>query len=90
MDYDAIKADLKNIVDGEEIDFLSRNLVDVYKKLASAADADLKLCRCVLMVLLARIIEQVKDPQSDGDSEALSKWIQSECCFKKSTVIGGS
>ena len=90
MDFDGIKGDLKNIVDGEGIDFLSRNPMDVYKKLISSADADLKLCRCVLIVLLAGITDQVRDYQPDGDNNValFLKWIQSECCFKKSTADG--
>lgn len=86
MDFDGIKSDLKNIVDGEGIDFLSRSPIEVYKKLSSSADADQKLCRCVLSVLLAGIMEQVQD--SSSDSEALSKWIQSECSYKKSVADG--
>ena len=81
MSYEIIKEKLKSIVDDEGIDFLSREPVKMYKRLTESADTDLRMCRCVLSVLLAGIMEKVQG--ASYDDEALSKWIQSECFYKK-------
>ena len=81
MDYEKAQESLKAIIDEEGIDYLTREPYEVYESLLECM-VEPALCRTVLSALLAGIMDKV-----DGaDITALSKWIQSECFFKKSVA----
>lgn len=86
MNYDNLKDSIKGIIDDEGIEYLSREPYEVYERLL---ECRLKpgLCRCVLSLLLAGIIEYVNGKDTPDVMES-SKWIQAECFYKKSVADG--
>ena len=78
MNYDDLKYSLKSIIDDEGIGYLSREPYKVYESLLECM-VEPALCRAVLSVFLAGIMDKVEGT----DITVLSRWIQSECFYKK-------
>lgn len=72
---------LKKIVDQNGVGYLHKKPYSVYTKLKTQK-IDLKICRVVLVSVLADALEYV----SKMDEKELSAYIQKECCLKKSAA----
>ena len=83
MDFDKCGVELKKIIDEEGIEYLSRESYGVYESLYECTEVP-ALCRCVLSVLLAGIMEHMEG----AEPASLSSWIQKHCFYKKNVADG--
>lgn len=76
-----IKQILKELIDQRGVRYLDKNAYEVYTELKSQK-IDLSMARIVLIALLAGVSEKAEEMDESG----LSKYIQKECCLKKSAA----
>ena len=70
MNFALMEESLRNLVNDEGIDYLSREPFEVYRYLTDEMELDKKLCRSILSVLLAGVVEEtlkIQGVQSDAE-----------------------
>lgn len=76
---------LTDIIDDEGMGYISREPYEVYERLVEER-IDESISRCVLVLLLAGIVDVVQSVDGEIDVPELSRWIQLDCYYTKNVA----